>query len=422
MPDLVVPNSVAHRIGILLLELLTFAGVFTLCQQLGVRQGATASGAVVALCAAEVAGPILFTFVADVLRVRGSGAEFATGIASDVADPGSAKDHRDSTSKKLLEVDKTDLARVRYAWPTIALALFSVGLWVASFALLVAGAIGSATAFFLSSLATYLAFTPMHDAVHSAVAPTNRLLNDAVGLLSSVPFFFLFKLFKLIHLMHHKHANDQHGAPDGSSLDPDHWAGEGPEWALPFRWATVFYWYLSYTLKQAHQEHVDAKAVRAAGGSPRPSAWLSPQTVLTMVAGISAKAVLCYCFGVAYVVCCVCPFYAASSWLMYVFDYVPHRPHLIPVKDDLYRSTSVTELWPFSSGVSSVLLLCQNYHNIHHLYPYLPFYKYGCLWAKHRHALVDRGTRVLPFVLLPTRAAYFSELRQNETPTLRKAD
>ncbi len=87
MPDLVAPNSVAHRIGILLLELLTFAGVFTLCQQLGVRQGATASGAVVALCAAEVAGPILFTFVADVLRVRGSGAEFATGIASELEGP-----------------------------------------------------------------------------------------------------------------------------------------------------------------------------------------------------------------------------------------------------------------------------------------------------------------------------------------------
>ncbi len=46
----------------------------------------------------------------------------------------------------------------------------------------------------------YLAFTPMHDAVHSSIAPTNRPLNDAIGYLSSVPFNLLFKLFKLIHL------------------------------------------------------------------------------------------------------------------------------------------------------------------------------------------------------------------------------
>ncbi len=68
--------------------------------------------------------------------------------------------------------------------------------------------------------------------------------------------------------------------------------------------------------RQARQECLEGKELRAAGGVPRPSAWLTPTTVLTLVGVISAKAVLCYCFGAAYVVCVVGPFYAASCWLM----------------------------------------------------------------------------------------------------------
>ena len=75
----------------------------------------------------------------------------------------------------------------------------------------------------------------------------------------------------------------------------------------------------------------------------------------------------------------------------------------------------MTELRPLSSRICSVLLLHQNYHNIHHLYPYIPFYKYGSIWAKHRQELIDRGTRVLPFFLLPTRAAHLSELKPGQT-------
>ena len=87
---------------------------------------------------------------------------------------------------------------------------------------------------------TFVAFTPMHDAVHYAISPRHRWLNDTVGYLASIPFLVAFPLFRVIHLMHHRNCNDDGNAPDGSSLDPDSWAGEGPLWQLPFRWATVF--------------------------------------------------------------------------------------------------------------------------------------------------------------------------------------
>lgn len=68
------------------------------------------------------------------------------------------------------------------------------------------------------------------------------MTNDLVGLLVSAPFFFQYSLFKRIHLLHHRYAND-------SKLDPDNWAGSGPEWLFPVRWATVFYFYAHYVLE-----------------------------------------------------------------------------------------------------------------------------------------------------------------------------
>ena len=42
----------------------------------------------------------------------------------------------------------------------------------------------------------------------------------------------------------------------------------------------------------------------------------------------------------------------------------------------------------------TVPLLYQNYHNIHHLYPTIPFYKYPVMWRNHRKILLELGTPV----------------------------
>lgn len=81
--------------------------------------------------------------------------------------------------------------------------------------------------------------SPMHDAVHNSVAPKQKWLNNAVGNLSGIPLFAPFHVFKLIHLMHHRHANE-------GAADPDSYAGEGPEWQLPLRWATTFQYYVAF--------------------------------------------------------------------------------------------------------------------------------------------------------------------------------
>lgn len=96
---------------------------------------------------------------------------------------------------------------------------------------------------------------------------------------------------------------------------------------------------------------------------------------------------------------------------MYVFDYIPHRPHKISGKENPYLATHITK-GPFGVKDLDIILLFQNYHLIHHLWPSLPFYKMGRVFHKHERELKDRGARVLPFFMYPSQEKYLEELQE----------
>jgi len=92
----------------------------------------------------------------------------------------------------------------------------------------------------------------------------------------------------------------------------------------------------------------------------------------------------------------------AVLFLAYTFDYIPHRPHDTPHSVDIYASTSRVQGFVQAGtglGASALTLplLYQNYHNVHHLYPAVPFYKYAALWDRYSGEMLQRGTRVVPF-------------------------
>ena len=82
--------------------------------------------------------------------------------------------------------------------------------------------------------------------------------------------------------------------------------------------------------------------------------------------------------------------------LAYSFDYAPHHPHEASRAEDVYGCTAmIGGLLSPDDGVDlTVPLIYQNYHNIHHLYPTIPFYKYPVLWRNHRKVLLELGTPV----------------------------
>ena len=68
----------------------------------------------------------------------------------------------------------------------------------------------------------------------------------------------------------------------------------------------------------------------------------------------------------------------------------------------------------FGRTLLSVLLLNQNYHNVHHLWPSQPWYRYSKVWFAHNRDLLKKGVRVLPLVLFPSRATWLAELAVDE--------
>jgi fatty acid desaturase len=78
------------------------------------------------------------------------------------------------------------------------------------------------------------------------------------------------------------------------------------------------------------------------------------------------------------------PAWFAQGFLALVFDWLPHHPH---TNRERYRDTRLI-LVP---GLYT-LLLGQNLHLIHHLFPRLPFYRYSDCYAALRELLAAKGS------------------------------
>ena len=65
-------------------------------------------------------------------------------------------------------------------------------------------------------------------------------------------------------------------------------------------------------------------------------------------------------------------------WLVcFVFMYLPHVPHVYTHRENPCQATLMLEGW---NKVMSVLMMYQNYHLAHHLYPTVLFYRYKKAW------------------------------------------
>lgn len=249
--------------------------------------------------------------------------------------------------------------RPNIAWPTIMLLLASFIIFGVATTVYVHGNLSLFWAIVFNTIASYISFTPAHDAAHNAVS-RNRQLNDWVGriataLQSPVPFF---RTFRYIHMQHHRFTNDE-------LKDPDTYVGNGPRWLLPFKWATLdlnyFYYYF----------------FKSAGIMARPKsertelffAFLFSASVLT---AITLAGWLEY-----YLLLFLIPQRITAVFLACTFDFLPHYPHEAHAADAPFQCTSNRvgmEWW------LTPVLLYQNYHLVHHLYPTVPFYRYIKLW------------------------------------------
>ena len=261
------------------------------------------------------------------------------------------------------------------AWPTLLFFVAVFGAWIAVAALAWYGILGWAPVLALQTLLAYLIFTPLHEASHGNIAGRDtrlRSLEEGVGWLSGIPLLAPYPAFRKLHLEHHGHTNDE-------EKDPDFWVAGNTRWAVLWRCFTIlphYYW-------------------RILVGILRSPVTRDAAVVVTLgVYAILALALTFAGHGLWVLTAWVGPALIATAVLAFVFDWLPHQPHQ---ERDRYRNSRIL-LFP---GLG-VLLTNQNFHLVHHLYPRIPFYRYGTFFREARPALAAKGAPIVDLGRRPT--------------------
>jgi beta-carotene hydroxylase len=233
--------------------------------------------------------------------------------------------------------------------------------------------------FLSNTIACYLSFTPMHDAVHGSAA-RKKFWNHACGRLSGWCLFAPYAMFRFCHLNHHSFTNVGH-------KDPDHYSGSGKKWLLPLRWATqdIFYYYFTVrTLIHNRKKETFLKEDKFFENEMLKAFAFNILNVLLI-------AYLANYFNIFLDVLLfwVLPVRIAVFLLSFGFDFLPHIPHNVPVSLSRYKTTSI-----WDSFALSIPLCNQNYHAMHHLYPAAPFYKYHKLYFALQKDVEKNGTPI----------------------------
>ncbi len=206
--------------------------------------------------------------------------------------------------------------------------------------------------FICNFLSLYVLGTVIHDASHGVAHP-NRLVNAAIGHISAVLQGFVFPVFTRVHMQHHAHVND----PEN---DPDHFVSTGgPLWLIAVRF---FYHEVFFFQRRLWRNHELWEWAISRG------IW-----VAVLVAGYF-YGFLDYILNFWFV-----PTAIMGFLLGLFFDYLPHRPFK---ETSRWHNARVYPSW-----LLNILLLGQNYHLVHHLWPSVPWYNYQPAYKKMKPLL-----------------------------------
>jgi ferredoxin-NADP reductase/fatty acid desaturase len=219
----------------------------------------------------------------------------------------------------------------------------------------------------LQAVAAYACFTPLHDASHRAIS-RYPMVDDVIGWCCGVPLLAPLPAFRHLHLQHHAATNDP-------IADPDMWSGGArSRWTRALRWSVK-------------DLHYVARYLTVAATRPRREVVACALGLVAIWGTGIALAVAGHALEV--IVLWLVPSRLAILALSFGFDWLPHQPRDVRAAEDPYRATVVYEQrW------LTPLLLAQNYHLVHHLFPGVPFYRYGLVYRTLRQELLARGARV----------------------------
>ena len=211
--------------------------------------------------------------------------------------------------------------------------------------------------FSVNTLALHCSGTVIHDACHQS-AHRNRIINAMLGHCSALILAFAFPVFTRVHLQHHGNVNHPKD-------DPDHYVSTGgPLWliAVRFLYHEVFFFqrrlWRNYELLE----------------------WFISRLIIITIVYISVQYhFLGYILNFWFI-----PAFLVGITLGLFFDYLPHRPF---VERNRWKNARV-----YPGKVLNILILGQNYHLIHHLWPSIPWYNYQPAYYLMKPLLDEKGS------------------------------
>jgi beta-carotene hydroxylase len=211
--------------------------------------------------------------------------------------------------------------------------------------------------FSVNTLALHCSGTVIHDACHQS-AHRNRIVNAILGHCSALILVFAFPVFTRVHLQHHGNVNHPKD-------DPDHYVSTGgPLWliAVRFLYHEVFFFqrrlWRNYELLE----------------------WFISRLIVISIVYISVQYhFLGYILNFWFI-----PAFIVGITLGLFFDYLPHRPF---VERSRWKNARV-----YPGKVLNILILGQNYHLIHHLWPSIPWYNYQPAYYLMKPLLDEKGS------------------------------
>ena len=205
-------------------------------------------------------------------------------------------------------------------------------------------------------IALHLVGTVIHDASHN-VAHRNPVMNAVLGHGSALMLGFSFPVFTRVHMQHHANVNDPNN-------DPDHFVSTGgPLWLI----APRFFYHEVFFFKRRLWRKYELLE------------WLLGRLAfITIVFLAIQNGFLDYIFNFWF-----SPALVVGLALGLFFDYLPHRPF---AERDRWKNARV-----YPNPILNLLIMGQNYHLIHHLWPSIPWYNYQPAYRATQPLLDAKG-------------------------------
>ena len=273
-----------------------------------------------------------------------------------------------------------------FAWGTLALSLACLGGWGTVTVLALRGELSYAGACVANLVLVYAMYSPQHEANHGNISGDRsefRWVDDWVGRMLSVPLLLHWSGWRHVHLRHHAHTNDPR-------RDPDSYLA-GPALLLPLKWAALELLTLASVLPGL-RDPIQRRLGEAHGNRAGRRDWHVLGLLGAALAGYGAEAVWLWYL----------PGRLAELLMMGVFSWLPHHPY---DTTDRYRNAAIV-LFPGATW----LLMGQNFHLLHHLFPRVPHYRLPRLYRDLRSLLEASGPRIR----VPARSArWFRQVPQS---------